>query len=297
MADATGNKIAKDYHLDTPPVMNGFHVKGLGNAGWGMKNRLSKVFNPASGNTVMLAFDHGYIMGATAGLERLDLVIDPLVPYVDALMGTRGAFRSCIDPKVDKAICLRATRDTSVLFDDLSAGNGMGLDMEDALRLDASMVAIQCFVGAKNGEAQSLETLCRAVDAGERYGVPVMAVTAVGKEMERTNKYFMLATRLLSELGAHAIKTYYCDDFEKIVAACPVPIVVAGGKKLPELDALEMAYRSMASGAKGMDMGRNIFQSECPEAMCAAIGKVVHEQATAKEAFEFFQDMKNELGK
>ncbi len=297
MADAVGNKIAKDYHLDTPPVTAGFHVKGVGHSGWGMKNRLSKVFNPKSGNTVMLAFDHGYIMGATAGLERLDLVIDPLVPYVDALMGTRGAFRSCIDPAVDKAICLRATRDTTVLHDDLSAGNGFGIDMEDALRMNTSMMAIQCFVGSKAGEAQSFETLCRAADAGERYGVPVMAVTAVGKEMERTNKYFMLATRVLAELGAHAIKTYYCEDFEKIVAACPVPIVVAGGKKLPELDALEMAYRSMASGARGMDMGRNIFQSECPEAMCAAIGQVVHKGATSKDAYEFFLDMKSDLAK
>ncbi len=292
MAEAVGNKDAKDYHLDTPPVMEGFHVKGLCNAGWGMKNRLSQIFNPKSGNTVMLAFDHGYIMGATAGLERLDIAIDPLVPYVDALMGTRGAFRTCINPANNKAVCLRATRDTSVLFDDMSVGTGIGADMEDAVRINAALLAIQCFVGAK-GEAQSQETLCRAVDAGEKYNIPVMAVTAVGKEMERTNRYFMLATRLLAELGAHCIKTYYCEGFEKVVAACPVPIVVAGGKKLPEYEALDMAYKAMQEGAKGMDMGRNIFQSESPIAMTQAIGKIVHDGYTTKEAFEVYESIKN----
>lgn len=243
MADAVGNKIAKDYHLDVAPVMGGFHVKGMAHAGWGMKSRLSKVFNPQSGNTVMLAFDHGYIMGPTAGLERLDIVIDPLIPYVDALMGTRGAFRTCIRPDHNKAVCLRATRDTTVLFDDLAAGNGFATDIDDAIRLNADLLAIQCFVGAQSGEATSLETLCRAADMGEKYNIPVMGVTAVGKEMARTDKYFMLATRVLAENGAHAIKTYYCDGFEKVVAQCPVPIVVAGGKKLPELEALDMAYK------------------------------------------------------
>lgn len=296
MADAVGNKVAKEYHLDIPPATAGFHVKGLGHSGWGMKNRLSKIFSPVSGNTVMLAFDHGYIMGATAGLERLDLVIDPLLPYVDVVMGTRGALRSCVNPAMDKGICLRATHDSSVLFDDMSQGNGMGLDMEDALRINADCLAIQCFIGGA-GEAKSLETLCAAVNAGEKFGVPVMAVTAVGKEMERTNKYFMLATRMLAELGAHAIKTYYCEDFEKIVAACPVPIVIAGGKKVPEADALQMAYEAMSSGASGVDMGRNIFQSECPQAMAAAIGKIVHEKYDAKTAYEMFLDLKSDLAK
>jgi putative autoinducer-2 (AI-2) aldolase len=164
------------------------------------------------------------------------------------------------------------------------------MDMEDALRMNASCLAIQCFVGAK-GERDSLEALCRAADAGYRYGVPVMGVTAVGKEMERTPKYFLLATRILAELGSSVIKTYYCEDFEKVVAACPVPIVIAGGKKLPEADALTMAYKAIQSGAKGVDMGRNIFQSTNPIAMCQAVGKVVHENYTDKEAYEFFLDM------
>ena len=290
MADATGNKAAKEYYLDVPVVDNGFFAKGLGNTDWGMKNRLARMFNPKSGNTVMLAFDHGYIMGSTAGLERLDVTIAPLCKYADVLMGTRGAIRSCISPLENKAVAIRATHDMSVLFDDMSVGSGLALDMEDALRMNASCLAIQCFVGGK-GERDSLETLCRAADAGYRYGVPVMGVTAVGKEMERTPKYFLLATRILAELGSSVIKTYFCDDFEKVVAACPVPIVIAGGKKLPEADALSMAYKAIQSGAKGVDMGRNIFQSTNPIAMCQAVGKVVHENYTDKEAYEFFLDM------
>ena len=207
-------------------------------------------------------------------------------------MGSRGAIRSCIPPTVQKPICLRATHDASVLIDDMSTGNGLGADMEAAIRMNASAVAIQCFIGGA-GETQSLETLCRAVDAGERYGIPVLGVTAVGKEMARTTQYFLLATRILAELGASFVKTYYCDDFEKVVAACPVPIVIAGGKKLPELEALEMAYQAIDQGAHGVDMGRNIFQSDCPAGMAAAIGKVVHEGYTAQQAYEVYEEVKN----
>ena len=292
MADAIGNKAAKDYHLDVPAPEQGFFAKGLGNTDWGMKNRLSRIFSPSSGNTVMLAFDHGYIMGSTAGLERLDVSIAPLCQYADVLMGTRGALRSCIPPTLNKAVCLRATHDSSVLFEDMSQGCGLGADMEDALRMNAYALAIQCFIGGK-GERDSLEVLCRAADAGYRYGVPVMGVTAVGKEMERTPKYFLLATRMLAELGASMVKTYFCDDFEKVVAACPVPIVIAGGKKLPEDEALTMAYRAIQSGARGVDMGRNIFQSDCPAAMCRAVAKVVHEGFTDREAYEFYLSEKN----
>lgn len=287
MADAIGNKAAKDYHLDVPAPDQGFFAKGLGNTDWGMKNRLSRLFNPKSGNTVMLAFDHGYIMGSTSGLERLDVTIAPLCREADVLMGTRGAVRSCIPPTVDKPLCLRATHDSSVLFDDMSQGSGLAMDMEDALRMNASALAIQCFVGGA-GERDSLEALCRAADAGYRYGVPILGVTAVGKEMARTPQYFLLATRILAELGASVVKTYYCDDFEKVVAACPVPIVIAGGKKLPEDEALTMAYNAIRSGAKGVDMGRNIFQSEHPVPMCRAVGKIVHEGFTDKEAYEFY---------
>ena len=203
MADAVGNKAAHDYHLDTPPIDTGFFAKGLGNTDWGMKNRLSRIFSPTSGNTVMLAFDHGYIMGATAGLERLDVTIAPLCGHADVLMGTRGAIRSCIPPTLNKATCLRATHDTSVLFEDMSTGSGLAFDMEEALRMNASALAIQCFVGGA-GERDSLEALCRAADAGYKYGVPILGVTAVGKEMARTPKYFGLASRILAELGASA---------------------------------------------------------------------------------------------
>ena len=292
MADNVGNKAAKDYHLDVPAPNQDFFAKGLGNTDWGMKNRISRLFSPKSGNTVMLAFDHGYIMGSTAGLERLDVTIAPLCQYADVLMGTRGAIRACIPPTLNKAVCLRATHDSSVLFEDMSGGNGLGLDMEDALRMNAAALAIQCFVGGA-GERDSLETLCRAADAGYRYGVPVLGVTAVGKEMARTTQYFLLATRILAELGASVIKTYYCDDFEKVVAACPVPIVIAGGKKLPEDEALSMAYRAIQSGARGVDMGRNIFQSDHPAAMCQAVAKVVHEGFTDKEAYQFYQELSN----
>lgn len=292
MADAIGNKAAHDYHLDVPVAQEGFYVKGAAHCDYGMKSRLARMFHPKSGNAVMLAFDHGYIMGSTAGLERMDVTIAPLCQYADVLMATRGAIRSCIPPTVQNAICLRATHDASVLVDDMSTGNGLGADIEAAIRMNASAIAIQCFIGGA-GEAQSMETLCRAVDAGERYGIPVLGVTAVGKEMARTTEYFLLATRMLAELGASFVKTYYCDHFEKVVAACPVPVVIAGGKKLPEDEALTMAYRAICDGARGVDMGRNIFQSQHPAAMCQAVAKVVHEGFTDKEAYQFYQDITN----
>lgn len=292
MADNVGNQAAKNYHLDVPVKTEGFFAKGLSNSNWGMKNRLSRIFNPKTGNTVMLAFDHGYFMGPTAGLERLDVVIPPLVEHVDVLMASRGAIRSCISPTYNKAICLRATHDASVLFDDMSGGTGMAFDMEDALRMNASALAVQCFVGAE-GERDSLEALCRFADLGYKYDLPVLGVTAVGKNMERTSRYFQLATRILAELGSSFVKTYYCEDFEKVVAACPVPIVIAGGKKLPEKDAFTMAYRAMAEGARGVDMGRNIFQSEHPTAVCRTVGKIVHEGFNDKEAYDFYLDLIN----
>jgi len=291
MADNIGNKESKEYYVDIPASLEGFYLKGLNNYDFGLKNRLSKIFNPKSGNAVVLAFDHGYIMGSTAGLERLDVTIAPLGEYVDVFMGTRGAIRSSFTPDMHPAICLRATYDSSVLYDDMTVGNGIGVEIEDAIRMNAQALAVQTFIGAP-GEARSLETLCRYVDAGNKYGVPILGVVAVGKQMERTPKFFLLATRILAEHGAHFIKTYYCEDFEKVVAACPVPIIIAGGKKLPENEALQMAYQAIDQGAHGVDMGRNIFQSEDPKAMAQAIAKVVHEKYTGKEAYEFFLDIK-----
>ena len=292
MADNIGNKAAHDYHLDVPAAQEGFYVKGAANCDFGMKSRLARIFSPKSGNTVMLAFDHGYIMGPTSGLERIDVVIPPLIPHVDVLMGTRGIFRTCISPAARVAKCVRVTYDSTVLFDDMSNGGGIACDVENAVRADADCVAVQTFIGAP-GESRSLELLARTVDAASGYGIPTLGVVAVGKDMERTEKFFLLATRVLAENGANIVKSYYCDGFEHVAAACPVPIVIAGGKKLPELDALEMAYKAIRDGAHGVDMGRNIFQSDCPAGMAQAIGKVVHEGYTPSQAFEVYQEIKH----
>lgn len=240
----------------------------------------------------MLAFDHGYIMGPTAGLEHIDLVVPPLAPYVDVLMGTKGVIRSCVSPASPTATCVRVTYDTTVLFDEMSNGGGIACDIENAIRMNADCMAVQTFIGAPE-ESRSLELLARTADAGTRYGIPTLGVVAVGKQMERTEKFFQLATRVLAENGANIVKSYYCEGFERVAAACPVPIVIAGGKKLPELEALEMAYRAINEGAHGVDMGRNIFQSDSPEGMAAAIGKVVHEGYTAKQAYEVYEEIKN----
>lgn len=227
MADNVGNKAAHDYHLDVPAVQEGFYVKGASNCDWGMKNRMARLFDPKSGNTVMLAFDHGYIMGPTAGLERIDLVIPPLIPHVNVLMGTKGMIRSCISPSAQVAKCVRVTYDTTVLFDDMSNGGGIACDIENALRMNADCMAVQTFIGTP-GESRSLELLCRTADAGTRYGIPTLGVVAVGKQMERTEKFFQLATRVLAENGANVVKSYFCEGFERVAAACPVPIVIAG---------------------------------------------------------------------
>lgn len=290
MADKFGNKIAKDYKLDTPVAKGSFYVKGMENVDWGMKNRLSKIFNPKSGNTVMLAFDHGYIMGATAGLERLDLAVPNLIEDVDVLMGTRGALRAAVPVGYNKGIALRCTAGSSVLNDDMSH-EVVAVSIEDAIRMDASCMAVQVFIGGA-GQKSSIENLTTVIDNGNKYGIPTLGVIAVGKEMERTTKYFQLATRMTAEFGAQIIKSYYCDDFEKVAAGCPVPIVIAGGKKIPEIEALELAYKGISQGAAGVDMGRNIFQAENPKAMAQAISKIVHENYTANLAYEFYKDMK-----
>ena len=217
MAEQFGNKIAKDYMTDIPFENNkSFYVKGMENMDWGMKSRLAKIFNPKSGRTVMLAFDHGYIMGSTAGLERLDLAIPPLAEDVDVFMATRGAMRTCIPPHFDKGLALRVTAGGSVLDDDMSH-EVIGVDIEDAIRMNATCMAVQTFIGAP-GQKESIANLTKTIDRGNKYGIPVMGVVAVGKQMERTTKYFLLATRILAELGAHIIKTYYCEDFDKVVA-------------------------------------------------------------------------------
>lgn len=291
MPEADTSAKEKNYFTDTPQKNELFFLKGSNNYDWGMKNRLARIFNPASGKTVMLAFDHGYFQGPTTGLERVDVSILPLAPHADALMLTRGILRSIIPPSTPKGVVLRASGGPSILKE-LSNEN-IAIDMEDALRLNVSAVAVQVFIGGEY-ETQSVHNLTRLVDAGMKVGMPVLGVTAVGKEMARDAKYMGLASRICAELGAAFVKTYYVpEDFETVTSACPVPIVIAGGKKLPELEALTMAANALQAGAAGVDMGRNIFQSDAPVAMLQAVRKVVHEGMKPRMAFEYYESLKN----
>jgi putative autoinducer-2 (AI-2) aldolase len=283
----------KNFREGTPPVDHGFFLKGSGQYDWGMKNRLARIFRPETGRTVMLAFDHGYFQGPTTGLERVDLNIVPIAPYADALMLTRGILRSTIPAAHRGGIVMRASGGPSILKD--LSHERIALDMEDAVRMNVHGVAVQVFVGGEH-ETESVENMTKLVDAGYRYGIPVLGVTAVGRELTRDARYLGLATRICAELGAQVVKTYYCTEgFERVTAGCPVPIVMAGGKKLPELEALEMAHRAVVEGAAGVDMGRNIFQSEAPAAMLQAVAAVVHDGLGPTEAHEMFRELSHRL--
>jgi putative autoinducer-2 (AI-2) aldolase len=257
-----------------------------------MKNRLARIFNPESGRTVMLAIDHGYFQGPTTGLERVDVNILPIVPYADTLMLTRGILRSIVPPATPKPIVLRVSGGTSILSE--LSNEEIAVDIEESIRLNVCAMAVQVFIGGEY-ERQSIINMTKMVDIGTRYGIPTLAVTAVGKDMARDARYFRLATRICAELGAHYIKTYYVDkDFETVCASCPVPIVMAGGTKIPELDALTMAYNAVQQGASGVDMGRNIFQSDSPIAMLQAVAAVVHQNETPDKALDLYQTLKNQ---
>jgi len=278
---------AKNFYADVPPPDHGFFLKGSASLDWGMSNRLARVFRPDTGRTVMLAIDHGYFQGPTTGLERVDLNILPLVPLADALMCTRGILRSTVPPSSRTPVVLRASGGPSILKD--LSDEEIAVDIEDAARLNVAALAVQVFIGGEH-ETRSVYNMTRLVDLGLRYGIPVMGVTAVGKELTRDAKYLRLACRICAELGAHFVKTYYVDEgFDTVTASCPVPIVMAGGKKLPELDALTMAYRAVAEGASGVDMGRNIFQSDNPLGMMRAVAAVVHEGRQPAEALELYR--------
>lgn len=288
-------KSAKNFFIDVPQKTDGFFLKGSNSLDWGMKNRLARIFSPKSGRTVMLAIDHGYFQGPTTGLERIDLNILPLAPYADTLMLTRGILRSIVPPEVTKSIVLRVSGGTSILKE--LSNEEIAVDIEESIRLNVCAMAVQVFIGGEY-EKESIINMTRMVDMGTRYGIPTLAVTAVGKDMDRDARYFRLATRICAELGAHYIKTYYIEKgFETVCAACPVPIVMAGGKKILELDALTMAYNAVQQGACGVDMGRNIFQSESPTAMIQAIGAVVHNNEKPDKAFDLYNTLKNELPK
>jgi len=290
MADLDRVTESKEFHAEVKQRNHEFFLKGSGAYDWGMQNRMARIFNPESGNTVMLAFDHGYFQGPTTGLERIDVNIAPLIPYADTLMLTRGILRSLIPAAANKAMVVRASGGPSILSE--LSNEAIAVDIEDSIRLNASAMAVQVFIGGEY-EKESVINMTKLVDLGTRYGIPTLAVTAVGKDMARDAKYFRLATRMVAELGAHYVKTYYVEEgFETVTSCCPVPIVIAGGKKMPERDALEMAYRAIQQGANGVDMGRNIFQSESPTAMIQAVRSVVHGGETPDHAFDLYESLK-----
>jgi 3-hydroxy-5-phosphonooxypentane-2,4-dione thiolase len=257
---------------------------------WGMQNRLAKIIHSEDGRCLMLAVDHGYFLGPTERLEVPNRAITPLLPYADSLMLTRGILRTSVDPKYDIPIVLRVSGATSIIGEDLSKET-ITTSIEEAIRLNASCLALSIFVGSKY-EHQTLANLAKMVDEGEKYGIPVLAVTAIGKEMGRDARYLGLACRVAAELGAHIAKTYYCDNFEEVVEGCPVPLIIAGGKKLPEPEALKLAHDAITHGAAGVDMGRNIWQSDWPVAMIKAVQAIVHKNADVKKAYGIFLEEK-----
>jgi len=259
---------------------------------WGMRNRMGRMFRAPSGNSVMLAVDHGYFMGPTRKLENIRATVAPLLPHADVVGLTRGVLRACVPPESTTPILLRVSGGVTVLQEDLS-DEAITTSMHDAARLNVSAVALSVFVGAPH-EHQSLVNLSKLVDDGEDAGIPVMAITAVGKELEKRDaRYLALACRVSAEIGAHIVKTYYCDGFSKVVEGCPVPIVVAGGPKLDSDRAvLELAHGAVAAGARGLDMGRNIWQSEHPVPMLKALRAIVHDKATVRDGLDILEGEK-----
>ncbi len=291
MADTDEPLDGKEYHIGVPLQSDAFYLRGSNSLDWGMKNRLAQIFNPSTGKTVMLAVDHGYFQGPTTGLERIDISIVPLVPHADALMITRGALRTSIPPEISKPVVLRSSGGQSILKE--LSNELLAVDVEDALRLNAAAMAVQVYIGGMH-EHETLSNLIGAVDAGNRHGIPILAVTGVGKELARDSKYLGLATRICAEMGAHFVKTYYCEKgFDRVASACPVPLVIAGGKKLPELAALQMAYEAIDQGAAGVDMGRNIFQCVAPTAMIQAVRSVAHDRETPQKAYDLYLSLKS----
>ncbi|HYX56355.1 MAG TPA: 3-hydroxy-5-phosphonooxypentane-2,4-dione thiolase [Nitrososphaeraceae archaeon] len=265
--------------------------EGISSMDWGMKNRMSKIIRPEDGRCLMLAVDHGYFLGPTEGLEIPSRTIKPLLPYADSLMITRGILRTSVNPSIEVPIVLRVSGGTSIVGEDLS-NETISTSIEEAIKLNASCLAISIFVGSKY-EHQTLASLSRLVDEGEKYGIPVLAVTAVGKEMTRDSRYLALACRVAAEQGAHIVKTYYCENFESVVEGCPVPLIVAGGKKLPnEIDALKLTYEAIEHGAAGVDMGRNIWQSTYAVAMIKSVRSIVHSNLDLRQSSELYMKEK-----
>ena len=255
---------------------------------WGMKNRLSRIINPKTGRCVMLAVDHGYFQGPTTGLRNLGKTVNPLLPYADALMITRGTLRTWIPAEMDKPVILRVSGGQSILKE--LSNEIITTSIQDAIRINASLITCSVYIGAEF-EKQSIENLSKIINEGQDYGIPVLAVTAVGKELVRDAKYLGLACRICVEIGAQMVKTYYCEQgFDEVVEACgSVPLVIAGGKKIEERAALKMAKEAIDAGAVGVDMGRNIFQSDNPIGMIKAVRAIVHQGASVEEAFKIYK--------
>jgi len=259
---------------------------------WGLKNRLARIIRPNDNRAVMLAVDHGYFLGPTESLEVPKKTIRPLLKHCDSLMVTRGVLRTSVDANFSVPIVLRVSGGTSIIGEDLS-NEEITTSMNDAIRVNATALAMSIFVGGKY-EHKTIVNLGKLVNEAEEYGIPVLAVTAVGKELGKDARYLSLACRIAAEQGAHIVKTYYCKDFEKVVDSCPVPIIIAGGKKTPERDALELAYNAIKAGAVGVDMGRNIWQSKHPVPMIRAVRTIVHGNANVEEAYNLYKKLINE---
>ena len=262
---------------------------------WGLENRLSRIIKPQDNRALMLAVDHGYFLGPTEKLENPKKVIGPLLKHCDSLMLTRGVQRSSVSATTETPMVLRVSGGSSIIGDDLSQED-ITVSIEDAIRLNASALAMSIFVGSKY-EYQTVVNLGKLVNEAQKYGIPVLAVTAVGKELGKDARYLSLACRMAAEQGAHIVKTYYCENFEKVVQSCPVPIIVAGGKKIPERDALQLTYNSIKAGAVGVDIGRNVWQSEHPVAMIKAVRSIVHGNSNVDQAFNLYKKLANEDSK
>ncbi len=260
---------------------------------WGMKNRMAQLIQ-ADGHCLFLPVDHGYFQGPTRKLEEPRKTIEPLLPYADALFITRGVLRSSVDPDNSKPIILRMSGGTSMVGKDL-ANEGITTSIEEAIRLNVAAMGLSIFVGT-DYEHDSLLNLAKLVNEGEKYGIPVMAVTAVGKELgKRDARFLALSSRIAAELGARVVKTYWCEDFEKVVRGCPVPIIMAGGPQVDtELKVFEFVLDGIQKGAIGVNLGRNIWQNDFPVAMIRAIRAIIHENASPKEAQELYESIKSE---
>jgi putative autoinducer-2 (AI-2) aldolase len=279
----------EDLGMDNFFDNKSFFLKGTDNMGWGIKNRMSRIFNPKTGHTVMLAFDHGSVLDSTTGIDQLDLTMPPLIRFADSIMCTRGIVRSVISPSTRKPVCLRFTAASTVLSE---LNNDTILDIEDAIRLNASALGVTVILGDKY-EAQTIRNLVLAVDSGCKYDIPVMGITSISKQ-DSDAAYYATVARVCAENGANMVKTYYTEkNFSKVVNKCPVPVIVAGGKKMPGQKFLEFCYRAMDEGAAGITVGRNVFQASSPIAMIKAVSSIVHDNLLPEDAFQLYRELSN----